>query len=262
MGAAEGGGGRGYGPLPPEMALWGVARIGTPGRTDMSQEPAGQKKSREPSGASGPGEGEDGRVARARQRRRVRRVQIVEAAQRVFAAKGYHSASISDVIAAAGTSRGTFYTYFDGKRAIFDTLLDELFGKLTACIRPVDVSSGTSTVMAQLRGNVQRAVETVVHNQDLVRILSRAGHGIDPGFDRKVEEFDEAVLDLIRRALRGGMEVRIVRPLDTDLVAHCIYGSVKQSVFYLLESGRLEEGSAAGIVEEVLRHNLHGVLQE
>jgi len=223
-------------------------------KTRMSQDHDDKKVYGEPLG-------EDGRVTRARQQRKKRRMRIVAAAQRVFAAKGYHGASVSDVIEAAGASRGTFYLYFDGKRAIFDELLDELFGKLRACVHPVDVSSGAPTAVAQLRDNVRRAVETVVHNQDLVRILYRTGQGIDPEFDRKVEEFNEAILDLIRRALRKGMEIRVVRPLDSELVAHCIYGSVKESVFYMLESKRLDEESILPIVEEVLRHNLRGVLQ-
>ena len=204
---------------------------------------------------------EDGRVLRARQKRKKRRERILRAAERVFAAKGYHSASVADVIESAESSRGTFYLYFDGKRAIFDELLDELFGKLKACVRTVDVSGGTASAMAQLRANVQRVMEVMVHNRDLVRILNRTGQGIDRELDEKVAEFNEAVLELIRRALRKGMEIGIARPLDSELVAHCIYGSIKESVFHMLETGKLDEESLPVTVEEVLRQNVQGILR-
>lgn len=204
---------------------------------------------------------EDGRVIRARLQRRERREQILRAAENVFAAKGYHATSISDVIGAAGSSRGTFYLYFDSKRAIFDELLDDLFGKLKACVRPVDITSGAPSPVVQLRANVERAMDVVVQNQDLARILYRTVQGIDTEFDCKVSEFNEGVIELIRRALRKGMELGLVRSLDSRLVAHCIFGSVKEIVFHLLEDENPEELPLAKTVEEVLLHNLHGALK-
>ena len=66
-----------------------------------------------------------------------RREQILAAAQVVFADKGYHATGVSDIIAKAGIARGTFYLYFDGKRAIFDALLDRIFEDLLARIYPI-----------------------------------------------------------------------------------------------------------------------------
>ena len=48
-----------------------------------------------------------------------RRRQLLEAATRVFASKGYRSASISDIIAEAGVARGTFYLYLKSKEQVF-----------------------------------------------------------------------------------------------------------------------------------------------
>ena len=40
---------------------------------------------------------------------------ILDAGAAVFAARGYHAASVQDVLTAAGAGRGTFYRHFDGK---------------------------------------------------------------------------------------------------------------------------------------------------
>ena len=47
------------------------------------------------------------------------RSRIVESALRVFAEKGYHSATIGDVVRDSGLSVGAIYTYFRGKDELF-----------------------------------------------------------------------------------------------------------------------------------------------
>src|SRR6202050_5619422 len=64
------------------------------------------------------------RTDRAVRARGKRRKQLLNAATRVFARKGYWSASIADIIQAAGVARGTFYLYFRSKRDVFLAIAD------------------------------------------------------------------------------------------------------------------------------------------
>src|SRR5262245_36307509 len=52
-----------------------------------------------------------------------RRAQLVAAAREVFSKKGFHEATVDDITRAAGVAKGTFYLYFDEKRAIYDELV-------------------------------------------------------------------------------------------------------------------------------------------
>ncbi len=54
-----------------------------------------------------------------------RRQQILDAAQKVFAKKGFHGASIKDLAKAAGISPGLLYWYFKDKTDLFTSLLSE-----------------------------------------------------------------------------------------------------------------------------------------
>ncbi len=54
------------------------------------------------------------------------RERLLEAAENVFAALGYHDASIVKLTEAAGVGQGTFYLYFTGKKEIFDELVLDL----------------------------------------------------------------------------------------------------------------------------------------
>ena len=58
--------------------------------------------------------------------RQERRAQILQCAKEIFSKNGFHNASVADLIEQAGIARGTFYLYFSSKRAIFDTLLENL----------------------------------------------------------------------------------------------------------------------------------------
>ncbi|MCM3568671.1 TetR/AcrR family transcriptional regulator [Neobacillus mesonae] len=48
----------------------------------------------------------------------LRREQLLLVAQELFAKNGYHKTKISDIVAEAGVSQGTFYWYFKSKQAV------------------------------------------------------------------------------------------------------------------------------------------------
>ncbi|WP_067690646.1 TetR/AcrR family transcriptional regulator [Nocardia jejuensis] len=53
-----------------------------------------------------------------------RRRELIEAAYRVFTTKGYAAATAADITAELGVGYGTFYRYFDSKRAVLDDVVD------------------------------------------------------------------------------------------------------------------------------------------
>ena len=60
----------------------------------------------------------------------ARKNQILDAAARVFASKGFHAATIKDIARDAGIADGTIYNYFDNKTmllfAVFERMRDSL----------------------------------------------------------------------------------------------------------------------------------------
>lgn len=48
------------------------------------------------------------------------RAQLIDAATRVFAARGFEAASIQEIAAVAGVANGTFYNYFPTKEAVLE----------------------------------------------------------------------------------------------------------------------------------------------
>ncbi len=62
------------------------------------------------------------------QHREARRDQIVDAALRCFAQKGFHRTSMSDIIAEAGMSAGAIYLHFEGKQQIALAVAQRILG--------------------------------------------------------------------------------------------------------------------------------------
>ncbi|GAA2738335.1 TetR/AcrR family transcriptional regulator [Actinocorallia aurantiaca] len=62
---------------------------------------------------------------RARQKEQTRRTLIRES-RRLFATAGYGAVSLSEVVRAAGVTKGALYHHFDGKTALFRAVLEEV----------------------------------------------------------------------------------------------------------------------------------------
>src|SRR5215471_6042730 len=56
----------------------------------------------------------------------ARRNQILDAATKVFAKKGFHSTTIKDIAREAGIADGTIYNYFENKMALMLGILDRM----------------------------------------------------------------------------------------------------------------------------------------
>ena len=53
------------------------------------------------------------------------RTELLKAAAKIFAKRGFRAASVEEIVLAAGLSKGTFYWHYDSKDALFLALLEE-----------------------------------------------------------------------------------------------------------------------------------------
>ena len=79
------------------------------------------------------------------------RRRLLDAAERVFGELGFHDASIVKVADAAGVAAGTFYLYFDSKKAIFDELVRDLNRRVRHAMKEGS-SQGETRLQSELLG--------------------------------------------------------------------------------------------------------------
>jgi AcrR family transcriptional regulator len=99
----------------------------------------------------------------------ARQTQILDAATRVFASKGFNRATIRDVAQAAGVADGTIYNYFANKTDLLFGLLDRLNDTER---RPTSLAQAAdASIPAFFRAYVRERVEALWSNADLFRAV-------------------------------------------------------------------------------------------
>ena len=166
-----------------------------------------------------------------------RRQQILNAAREVFGRRGYHAAKIDDIVAGAGIARGTFYLYFDDKRAIFEEIVDRTMARLGMSIVRVDPHDAARTVEDQVRENILRIVRILLEDRATTKILLSDALGVDPAFDRKLLSFFDEMSSLLERSLLDGQALGVVAAGDVRLLAWLTMGALKEVSFQIVQRG-------------------------
>ncbi len=166
-----------------------------------------------------------------------RRQQILDRARDVFAKHGYHAAKIDDIVAAAGVARGTFYTYFDDKRAIFEEIVDHTFARLGLAIVRVDTDHPNRTVADQILENIHAIIHTLLEDPGTTKILLSDAVGLDSAFDKKLLSFYEEIQKLLEESLADGQARGIIAPGDTRMYAILTLGAIKETMYQVTMRG-------------------------
>ncbi|MEV0383730.1 TetR/AcrR family transcriptional regulator [Nonomuraea sp. NPDC050643] len=106
--------------------------------------------------------------------RRNRRAEILEAAARLFAARGFHGVSIEDIGGAVGVSGPALYRHFSGKDALLSEMLLDVSSRLRESAVAVVTSASpgpAETLDALLNVQITFALEQpaliTVHDREL-----------------------------------------------------------------------------------------------
>lgn len=188
-----------------------------------------------------------------------RRLEIVDAAIETFAQKGYHKTSISEIIEKANIARGTFYLYFDGKHSIFESILEDALKDLRRCIRPVDLTTGASPPVDQLRENITRILEFVTLHPPLVKLLFNPGLSPNDVINGKIESFFGMGQMLLESAIKHGVQLKLVEPCEVDIVASAAMGALRGVIQHYIALNKKVDLREA--TETILRFALSGILR-
>ena len=190
--------------------------------------------------------------------REERRKMVVRCAKAVFSQKGYYQASIADIIQRADIARGTFYLYFQSKRDVFNSILDELIKALEGVIKRIDLDP-SAPLLEQVRSILRSVIMLALEDPDMTRIVLRRAGGLDSEFDSKLQEFYKTVLGTIESSLQHGIERGLVRECNPKIIACCVLGSMKEVVNHILSDAEAVS-QVDQILDEVLNYGLQGIL--
>jgi AcrR family transcriptional regulator len=202
----------------------------------------------------------DGRTERAHQQRAERRATVLEAALRVFAARGYHGTSISDLVEEAGVARGTFYLYFESKNAVFLALLETLFDTFVARLHGVDTSQGAPDLRAQVVQIVSDLLHTARNNRAVAAILFREAPTLEAEVTERVQGFYDRLHGWLAASLANGVRLGLLRPHDPDIVATATFGSLRAALERYAVADVPGGADLDHVARELVDHGLSGLL--
>ncbi|MBP2664859.1 MAG: fadR [Firmicutes bacterium] len=99
----------------------------------------------------------------------MKRQKILDAAYTVFSRKGYHRATVDEIIALADTGKGTVYKYFVNKEQLFYTLIKERSANFE--IELGQIAALTETPLNKVTKAIKVFLEFYIANGDLWRVL-------------------------------------------------------------------------------------------
>lgn len=134
--------------------------------------------------------------------RRNREADILEAALRIFASKGYAAASIQDVADAVGVLKGSLYHYIDSKEDLLFQIFDN--AHLDAETLMAELDALDVDPVERLRCYLERSVSNTLHNLELQTLYFRDWRYLTGERRKKLVErrrqYDHYLRGLITRA--------------------------------------------------------------
>jgi AcrR family transcriptional regulator len=184
------------------------------------------------------GAAEKARTAKASMYRSL----IVDAAERLFADRGYEGTRIQDIAAESGLSLGTLYSVFEGKADIHDAVHDERLRELFV-LAGRTMASGDKAADRLMRGN-RIFIQWLTEHPDFLRIhLNNSGawasnpHEVGEGLVNAWRRGIDLIAVVIEEAIRDGD----VYEGDAVLLARLMVAMQQVFMSAWVESGMREE---------------------
>ena len=154
-----------------------------------------------------------------------KRRQILRAAIRVFAEKGYHTCRVADVATEAGVAYGLVYHYFDSKEALLETIFRATWKNMLEAVSEIEQEK--TSAREQLQAVADMVLRAWIADPDLVRVLVREV-ARSPQLQREVDEIAHA-FDALERIVANGQERGELRAdLDPRLTSWILYGALEE----------------------------------
>lgn len=154
-----------------------------------------------------------------------RRRQIIEAAQVVFARKGYHQTGISDIAVELGIGHGTFYRYFKNKRDIFVNLIEVIIQRVASVV--MSQNPNAANTLTEYQDQVlqigDRLMTLFIDDESLSRLLQYESWGLDQDLRGRIHEMMDVFARFTENYLINGRDKGFLRQdLDTKKTAVAI----------------------------------------
>jgi TetR/AcrR family fatty acid metabolism transcriptional regulator len=166
-----------------------------------------------------------------------KRARILDAAVKVFAERGFHSATVAEIARGAGVADGTIYLYFKGKDDLLLRLFDEKMTELVAEVK--EALSTERNAPGKLRRFIQLHLALVERNPELASVLivelRQSAQFLKAADRQKIAAYVDLIAEVVREGQERGELDGNVSPAT---VKRAIFGALDELALGWLMSGR------------------------
>ena len=184
---------------------------------------------------------------------------ILDAAERVFAERGFHGARIQDIAREARTAVGTVYNHFEQKEDILRSLIDERVDAFLATLKPQ--AGEPADFESRLRLRIGRLFGFVESHRSFFQVAMDCGIflGKPSGANRELMGPTSRRIERYRNAFRAlveeGIAVGALADMEPKHLAGFLGGTIRAFTYGALLD---DQASLADEAEIVVRLFLHG----
>jgi AcrR family transcriptional regulator len=149
------------------------------------------------------------------------RLRILQAALRLFAAKGYEGTTTKDLAAAANVAEGTLFRYFPNKKAILIEVATRGWVDILTDLLTELSEMGSYKAVAQV---MRRRVLRMRENSDLLRVCFIEAQFHPELKERIQSEVIAKMTDVAEAFFQTAIERGIYRPMNPKIVAQVFLG--------------------------------------
>lgn len=190
-----------------------------------------------------------------------RRQEILDEAERIFAAKGFHAATMAEIAQGAGFAIGTLYQFFQGKEDLYVSMVTEKLQLMYQEIR--GAVQAREDTLQKVEALVRANFLFIENNADFCTFFVRSDGATLPDVSSALrEQMIEAYLgqiQFIEGIINKGIEAGIFQPEKARDYAFALSGIIRGIIFDWLVGA--QQGSLTGKTELVTDIFLRGILQ-
>lgn len=157
-------------------------------------------------------------MSRVRFRPEERREQLIDVATHLFAERGLDGTAVSDIVAQAGVSQGTFYWYFDSKEALVSAVVESLSER--SVVDVLRVADGEDPALDKLLAMRDSLLAATRSDRAVLAFLHRPGN--EAFHDRVSRDAVKRTVPAFERVIEQGVREGVFRLTHTDDAARFI----------------------------------------
>jgi len=187
-------------------------------------------------------------LSRKERDRRLRREDILRAAEHIFAIKGYHKASIQDIASEAQYAVGTVYLYFKDKEVLYTTLIEQKAQELILTVKNKVVQA--KDIREKIKVLVEEHLSYFEKNEDFFRIYfserSNVSWTVKHRIPQKTMEKFLNYLDYIASIIKAAQVEGVVRnDFPAQKMAYILASMLNAVIFPWLRKESIRTSSGA-----------------